>query len=161
VIVDEHFRTTQPNIYAIGDLIKGPKQAHRASLEGVLVAEIIAGKPVSIDYMSIPSVIYTNPELASVGITEEAALERKIPYKKGICTFREAGAFEGMVKVLADAKTDQLIGMHILASQASDLIAIGSLAMAKKATLSELGALPFAHPTYGEAIKEACLKAGS
>ena len=165
IVVDKEFRTTVPSIYAIGDLIDGPMLAHRASYEGVAVSEIIAGKHPSLDYMTIPNVVYTSPELATVGFSEDEAKEVKRPLKIGKCAFRgnprarTADDLDGLVKVVADAKTERLLGMHILASCAAEMIEIGVLGISKRVTLSDIGDLPFAHPTYSEAIKEACLQA--
>ncbi len=166
IIVDSSFRTGQPNIYAIGDLIEGPMLAHRASIEGTTVAEIIAGKnPPPVEYMTIPNVVYTHPEIATVGLSEEEAKAIGRPLKKGIATFRANSRayccdnYDGLVKVIADAQTERLLGLHILADHASEMIAVGALALAKRATLSDVARLAFAHPTYSESIQEACLRA--
>lgn len=165
IVVDKNYRTTVPSIYAIGDLIDGPMLAHRASYEGAAVSEIIAGKQPVLDYMTIPNVVYTSPELATVGLSEEEAKESKRPLKVGKCAFRgnprarTSNELDGLVKVVADSKTERLLGMHILASCASEMIEIGVLGISKRVTLSDVGDLPFAHPTYSEAIKEACLQA--
>lgn len=165
IVVDSHFRTTIPSIYAIGDLIDGPMLAHRASYEGAAVAEIIAGLNPKLDYITIPNVVYTSPELATVGLSEDEASQLKRPLKIGKCAFignpraRTSDDLDGLVKIIADAATDRILGMHILASHASEMIEVGSLALFKRCTLSEIGDLPFAHPTYSEAIKEAALQA--
>lgn len=165
IVVDKEFRTTIPSIYAIGDLIDGPMLAHRASYEGVAVAEIIAGLHPKVEYMHIPNVVYTSPELATVGLTEEEARELKRPILIGKCAFkgnpraRAADDTDGLVKVVADKQTERILGLHILSSYAGEMIEVGVVALYKRMTLSEIGDLPFAHPTYSEAIKEACLQA--
>ncbi|MBS0636503.1 MAG: dihydrolipoyl dehydrogenase [Verrucomicrobia bacterium] len=165
VVVDKNFRTTIPTIYAIGDLINGPMLAHRASYEGAAVAEIIAGKQPKVEYIHIPNVIYTSPELATVGLSEDEARELKRPILIGKCAFRgnprarTAEDTDGLVKVVADKKTERILGLHILSSYASEMIEVGVVALYKRMSLAELGDLPFAHPTYSEAIKEACLHA--
>ncbi len=165
IVVDKNFRTSIPSIYAIGDLIDGPMLAHRASYEGVAVAEIIAGMQPRVEYINIPNVIYTSPELATVGLSEDEARELKRPIVIGKCAFkgnpraRTAEDTDGLVKVVADKETGRLLGLHILSSHASEMIEVGVLALYKRMTLSEIGDLPFAHPTYSEAIKEACLAA--
>ncbi|MBS0655569.1 MAG: dihydrolipoyl dehydrogenase [Verrucomicrobia bacterium] len=165
IMVNSQFRTSHPNIYAIGDLIDGPMLAHRATLEGIAVAEIIAGQKPRLDYTQVPNVIYTNPEAATVGLTEDMAKElgKSVltgEYElKGNPRARCARNLDGFVKVVADAETKRLLGLHILASHASEMISVGAIALAKKMTLEELASLPFPHPTYSEAIKEACLAA--
>ena len=165
IVVDKQFRTTVSSIYAIGDLIDGPMLAHRASYEGVAVAEIIAGLSPKVEYMHIPNVVYTSPELATVGLTEDEARELNRGILVGKCAFkgnpraRAADDMDGLVKVIADKKTERILGLHILSSHASEMIEVGVVALYKRMTLSELGDLPFAHPTYSEAIKEACLQA--
>ncbi len=165
IVVDKNFRTTIPSIYAIGDLIDGPMLAHRASYEGVAVAEIIAGEHPKVEYISIPNVVYTSPELATVGLSEDEARELKRQVVIGKCAFkgnpraRTADDTDGLVKVVGDKETGRILGLHILSSHASEMIGIGVLALSKRMTLQEVGDLPFAHPTYSEAIKEACLQA--
>lgn len=162
--VDSNFRTTVDSIYAIGDLIEGPMLAHRATEEGICVCELIAGRKAHIDYMSLPNVIYTFPECATVGLTEEEAKKTGRPYKaatsylKGNPRAFTSGYDDGFVKVIADSKTDVLLGLHILAPQASEMISLGMVAISKKMTVKELSLLPFPHPTLSEAIKEACLQ---
>jgi dihydrolipoamide dehydrogenase len=161
VNVDQNFRTAIPHIYAIGDLIEGPLLAHRASEEGYAVAEQIAGKRVEINYMSIPQVIYTHPEVASVGLTEAEARALSLPLTVSTAYFqanpraRCTGETGGWVKVIGIGKQKQLIGMHIFGNEASELIHTGVIAMQKHMTLEELARTPFAHPTLSEAIKEA------
>lgn len=165
IITDANFRTSLPNIYAIGDLIEGPRLAHRAFIEAVAVAEIIAGKSPQLDYMTIPTVIYTSPEVATIGFSEEEARDLGRKLLIGHCSFRGnprarySQSLDGLVKVVADAESQRILGIHILANHASEMIAVGALALSKKVTLSELGDLPFPYPTYSEAIKEACLHA--
>ncbi len=167
VSVDGLFRTSVKSIYAIGDLIDGPMLAHKASEEGVAVAEIIAGHSPTVDYMSIPGVVYTHPEAASVGFTEEQAKEAGLTIEKGQFTFkansraRAIGDDTGFVKVIGDKATGRLIGMHILHGSASELIAEGMLAIKTGATLKDLAEAPNAHPTLSESIKEAALAATS
>ncbi len=163
VIVDHSFRTNHSTIYAIGDLIDGPMLAHKASEEGVVVAELIAGHTPKVDYAAIPSVVYTFPEAASVGLTEAEAKNYNLPVRIGVFTFKAnsrakcMGEDEGFVKIIAHAESDRLMGIHILGSHASELIATCALALHKKMTALELANLPFAHPTLSEAIKEAAL----
>lgn len=165
VIVDDHFRTTVSNIYAIGDLIDGPGLAHRASYEGVRVAEIIAGKSAQLDYSIIPNVIYTTPEVATVGLSIQQALALGRAIKVGRAPFSQnaraliAEEAEGFALVVADAQTDRILGVSVLGANASEIIGVAVFALAKRATLKELANLPFAHPTLSEVIKEACLEA--
>ncbi|NDD58027.1 MAG: dihydrolipoyl dehydrogenase [Chlamydiae bacterium] len=161
--VDGLFRTKLPHIYAIGDVIDGPMLAHKASEEGVCVAEIIANAIGHIDYASLPNVVYTHPEVASTGLTEEEAKAQGFNVlsgsysfmnnPRGKCTQEE----EGFVKVLVDAHTDKVLGIHILGAHASEMIATGVMAIEKRLTAKELSSLCFAHPTLSEAIKEATL----
>ncbi len=163
VIIDNQFRTSQPSIYAIGDLVDGPMLAHKASEEGVAVAEIIAGHTPLVDYISIPNVIYTSPEVACVGLTEAEAKGLSQPVRTGIFYFKAnsrakcTGEEEGFVKIVAHEKSGHLLGVHILGPHASELIASCAVAIHKKMTALELASLPFAHPTLSEAIKEAAL----
>lgn len=159
--VDGQFRTTSPNIYAIGDLIDGPMLAHKASEEGVAAVDIIAGKHAHINYMAIPGIVYTSPEAAGVGLTEDEAQQGGLAMLIGQCQFkanpraRAVGEMDGLVKVIGEARTGRLIGMHILGIHASEMIHEGMLAIEKKATLHDLAYSPHGHPTFGEAIKEA------
>ncbi len=165
VIVDEFFRTSVPSIYAIGDIIDGPMLAHKASEEGVVAAEIIAGENSSVDYMTIPSIIYTHPEVATLGFTEPEAKEKGVDTFSGICPLianaraRCMDDNEGMVKVIGDKKSGKLIGLHIVAPHASELIEEGVVAIRKRMTVEELANTCHGHPTLSEAIKEACLVA--
>ncbi len=163
VQIDASFRTSQPHIYAIGDLVPGPMLAHKASEEGIAVAELIAGLRPSVDYFSIPNVAYTYPEVASVGFTEEEAKERGLPYTSASFPFKAnsrarcTGEEEGFVKILADKNTHKLLGVHILGAHASELIGEAVVALAHRLTADELGDTCHAHPTLSEAIKEAAL----
>lgn len=165
VQVDDHFRTNIPNIFAIGDLIEGPMLAHKASEEGIAAVEIIAGQYPHINYMAIPNVIYTHPEVAVVGLTEqearEAGLELKIGsfFFKGNARARCIGEEEGMVKIIGEAKSNRILGVHIIGHNASEIIAEGVVALEKKATLQDIANAPHAHPTLSEALKEAALAA--
>ncbi len=163
ISVDRAFRTPIPHIYAIGDVIEGPMLAHKASEEGVAAAELISGQRPEVDYMLIPNVIYTHPEVAYVGLNEKEALDAGFQIKTGMFPFkinsraRCTNEEEGFVKIIADEKTDRLLGMHIIGAHASELIEEGMVALAGKMTAEELAALPHAHPTLSEAIKEAAL----
>lgn len=165
VPVDGNFRTKQPHIYAIGDLVEGPMLAHRASEEGIAAAEVIAGKKTHIDYIGIPNVIYTHPEVASVGFTEEELKERGIELKVGKCAFkgnpraRCSGDTDGFVKIIGDATSGKVLGLHIVGPHASEMIAEGVIALEKRATLEEIARASHAHPTLSEAIKEAAMNA--
>lgn len=163
--VDGNFRTSQPHIFAIGDAIEGVMLAHRASAEGVAVVEWLKGERPKIDYLTIPNVIYTDPEVASIGLTEQEAQQLKLniligkSYFKGNPRARCSGETEGFVKIIGDKNSGRLLGMHIIGPHASELIAEGMLAMQKKASIKDLADAPNAHPTLSEAIKEAALNA--
>lgn len=163
ISVDGQFRTSIPSIFAIGDLIDGPMLAHKASEEGMAVAEIIAGHSPAIEYMAIPSVVYTYPEVGAVGLTEAEAKALNLSYTSASCAFKVnsrakcSGEEDGFVKVLADKATDKILGIHIIGAHASELIAQGCLAIQKKLTALDLAQTPCAHPTLSEALKEACL----
>ena len=163
VPVDAHFQTSAANVYAIGDVIAGPMLAHKAEEEGVAVAEIMAGKPGHVDYDAIPNVIYTHPEIASVGKTEEQLQKEGIAYNKGSFPFsangraRALGESDGFVKILADKTTDRIIGAHIIGPRAGDLIAELAVAVEFKASAEDIARSVHAHPTLAEAIKEAAL----
>ncbi len=165
VTVDSSFRTNFPHIFAIGDIIEGPMLAHRASTEGIAVAEIIAGKTPRVNYMAIPNVIYTHPEVGAVGLTEKEALDKNLKITIGIAQFKAnprarcMGYSEGMVKVIAETQSRRIIGFHIVGHQASEMIAECSLAIDKKTTLDEFASLCHAHPTLSETIHEAVLNA--
>jgi dihydrolipoamide dehydrogenase len=163
VKVNEHFQTKADNIYAIGDLIPGPMLAHKAEEEGVAVAEIIAGQSGHVNYNTVPSVIYTWPELASVGKTEEQLKEEGVKYKTGTFPFtpngraKAMGMTEGLAKVLADEKTDKILGVHILGPRASDMIAEAVMAMEFGGSAEDLARAFHAHPTLSEVLREAAL----
>lgn len=163
VEVNDHFQTQVPNIYAVGDLIRGPMLAHKAEEEGVAVAELIAGKAGHVNYATVPSVIYTWPELASVGESEEQLKEKGITYNIGTFPFtangraKAMGSTDGLVKVLADAKTDRLLGVHILGPRASDMLAEAVVAMEFGGSAEDLARTFHAHPTLSEVMREAAL----
>ena len=163
VLVDAHFRTNIPTISAIGDLIAGPMLAHKAEDEGMACAEILAGKPGHVNYDTIPSVIYTWPEMASVGITEEQAKQDGLKYHVGKFPFMANGRAkamdetEGVVKVLADATTDRVLGVHILGPRASDMIAEAVTTMEFAGSAEDIARICHAHPTLSEALREAAL----
>jgi dihydrolipoamide dehydrogenase len=163
VPVDGFFRTSQPHIYAIGDLIEGVMLAHKASDEGVAAVEIIAGLKPQINYLAIPNVIYTYPEAAAVGMTENEVKASGLEYLVGTAFFkgnaraRCIDETDGFVKVIGEKKTHRLLGMHILGPHASEMMAEGVVAMEKALTLDELGKYSYAHPTLTESIKEAAL----
>ena len=161
--VNERFATSAPGVYAIGDVIGGPQLAHKAEEEGMACVEGIAGGYVHIDYDEIPGIVYTEPEVASVGKTEEQLQEAGIAYRKGSFPFRAigraraTGSLEGFVKILAGAETDEVLGVHILGSHAGDLIAEAVAAISFGASAEDLFRTSHAHPTLAEAIKEAAL----
>jgi dihydrolipoamide dehydrogenase len=161
--VDNKFQTSVKNIYAIGDVIRGPMLAHKAEEEGIAVAEIIAGQSGHVNYNMIPMVIYTSPEVASVGKTEQQLIEENIKYKIGKFPFmanpraKVINETEGFVKILAEEKTDKVLGVHIIGPHAGDMIAEMVLAMEFGASSEDLARTCHAHPTYSEAIKEAAL----
>ena len=160
---DKNYRTDIDGIWAIGDVIEGPMLAHKAEEEGVAVAELIKGKPGHVNYNIIPSVIYTNPEVASVGLTEEELTQKGTNYKVGKFPFLANGrakvnkATDGFVKILSSEETDQILGVHIIGSQAGTMIAEVAVAMEFEATAEDLAHICHAHPTLSEAIKEAAL----
>jgi len=161
--VDEHFKTAVPNIYAIGDCIDGPMLAHKAEEEGIAAIETIAGFAGHVNYDAIPGVIYTYPEVASVGKTEEELKEAGVSYNAGNFPFsansraRANGSSEGFVKVLADATTDKILGVHIMGPNAGEMIAEGVLGMEYGASSEDIARTCHAHPTLSEAFKEACM----
>lgn len=165
ITVDGHLQTNVPGIYAIGDVVKGAMLAHKAEEEGVCVAETIAGQQPHIDYNLIPGVVYTWPEVASVGQTEEQLKEAGIPYKSGKFPMKALGRSrastdtEGMVKMLAHKDTDEILGIHIVGARAADLIAEGVALMEFRASAEDCARMSHAHPTYAEAMKEAALAA--
>ncbi|MGX6959830.1 MAG: dihydrolipoyl dehydrogenase [Rickettsia endosymbiont of Pentastiridius leporinus] len=161
--INNHFQTSVPNIYAVGDAVKGAMLAHKAEEEAVAAAEIMAGQAGHVNYNLIPSVIYTSPEVASIGETEEQLKERGISYKVGKFPFlansraRAIGSTEGMVKILADSKTDRVLGAHIIGADAGTLIAELTAYMEFGASAEDIARTCHAHPTLSEAIKEAAL----
>lgn len=165
VIVDKQFRTSQKNILAIGDIIDGPMLAHKASEEGLAAADSLAGKAVHINYLAIPNVVYTHPEVATVGFNEEELKEKGRAVFHGISHFkgnpraRCTGDTEGIVKVIGDQETGRLLGLHIVGPHASEMIGEGVVAIEKGMTVEELANCSHAHPTLTEAIKEAAFAA--
>lgn len=163
VLVDSHFQTNIPGIYAIGDLIPGPMLAHKAEDEGVALAEILAGQAGHVNYNTVPSVIYTFPEVASVGLTEEQAKESGKPYNVGTFPFvangraRALGTTDGMVKIIADAESDKIIGGHIVGPRASELLGEIVVAMEFGGSSEDLARTFHAHPTLNEVVREAAL----
>ena len=163
--VDDHLRTKVDNIYAIGDVVRGAMLAHKAEEEGVLVAEQLAGQKPHINYLLIPGVVYTWPEVASVGYTEEQLKSQGRGYKTGSFPYKALGRarasmdIEGLVKVLADKQTDEILGVHIIGARAADMIAAAVTAMEFRASAEDVARMSHAHPTYMEAMKEACLAA--
>src|SRR5476651_2151660 len=165
IAVDRHLETKVKGVYAIGDVISGAMLAHKAEDEGTLVAEIIAGQKPHINYNLIPGVVYTWPEVAAVGQTEEQLKEKGIKYKTGSFPFRASGRavasgdMDGFVKVLADATTDEILGVHMIGPRAADMIAEAVVAMEYRASAEDISRMSHAHPTYTEAMREACLAA--
>lgn len=165
VEVNDHLQTNVPNIYAIGDVVRGAMLAHKAEEEGVMVAEILAGQKPHIDYNLIPGVVYTWPEVAAVGKTEEQLKADGVDYKAGTFPFkalgraRAGGDTDGFVKILADAKTDEVLGVHMIGARCADLIAEAVTAMEFRASAEDISRMSHAHPTFAEAIKEAALAA--
>lgn len=163
--VDDHLRTSLSNIYAIGDVIKGAMLAHKAEEEGVFVAETIAGQKPHINYLLIPGVVYTWPEVASVGYTEEQIKEKGVPYKSGSFPFKASGRArasmdtDGLIKVLAHKETDEILGVHMIGPRAADMIAEAVVAMEYRASAEDIARMSHAHPTFTESFKEACLAA--
>jgi dihydrolipoamide dehydrogenase len=166
VAVDEHtLQTSVPGIYAIGDVVRGAMLAHKAEEEGTFVAEVIAGQKPHINYNLIPGVVYTWPEVAAVGKTEQELKAAGIAYKEGSFPFKAlgrsiaSGDVDGLAKVLADALTDEILGVHIIGARAADIIAEAVVAMEYRASAEDVARMSHAHPTYTEALKEACLAA--
>lgn len=165
IIVDQHLETAEKGIYAIGDVIKGAMLAHKAEEEGIFVAEILAGQLPHVNYNLIPGVVYTWPEAAGVGQTEEQLKEAGVNYKIGKFPFkalgraRASGDLEGMVKILADSETDEILGVHMVGARVADIIAEAVIAMEFRASAEDVARSSHAHPTFTEAVKEAALAA--
>ncbi len=165
IAVNDHLQTNVSNIYAIGDVIKGAMLAHKAEEEGTVVAERLAGQQPHINYNLIPGVVYTWPEVAAVGKTEEELKESGIAYKVGQFPMRALGRsrasmdIDGFVKILADEKTDEVLGVHMIGARCADLISEGVTAMEFRASAEDIARMSHAHPTYSEAVKEAALAA--
>jgi dihydrolipoamide dehydrogenase len=163
--VNEHLETSVKGIYAIGDVIKGAMLAHKAEEEGTLVAEQMAGQKPHINYNLIPGVVYTWPEVAAVGFTEEQLKEQGRAYKTGSFPFKASGRArasmdtDGFVKVLADKNTDEILGVHMIGPRAADMIAEAVVAMEYRASAEDISRMSHAHPTFTESFKEACLAA--
>lgn len=163
--VNEHLQTAVPNIYAIGDVIKGQMLAHKAEEEGVVVAELLAGQKPHIDYNLIPGVVYTWPEVSAVGKTEEELKDAGVPIKVGKFPMRALGRsrasmdIEGMIKVIAHKETDELLGVHMVGARAADLIMEAVALMEFRASAEDMARICHPHPTYSEAVKEAALAA--
>jgi dihydrolipoamide dehydrogenase len=163
ILVDDRMRTRAPNVYAIGDCVPGPMLAHKAEEEGVVAAEFIAGQDVHMHYKSIPNVVYTWPEVAAVGMTERQVKESGLEYRVGRFPFsangraRTMGESNGFVKFIADARTDELLGAHIVGPNASELVAEVVLGFEYRASADDIGVTIHAHPTLSETTKEAAL----
>ncbi|WP_373057528.1 dihydrolipoyl dehydrogenase [Zunongwangia sp. H14] len=165
VKVNDHLQTNVNNIYAIGDVVRGAMLAHKAEEEGTFVAETLAGQKPHIDYNLIPGVVYTWPEVAAVGKTEEQLKEEGIKYKEGkfpmraLGRSRASGDLDGLIKILADEKTDEVLGVHMIGARTADLIAEAVTAMEYRASAEDISRMSHAHPTFAEAVKEAALAA--
>jgi len=163
--VNEHMETTVPGIYAIGDVVGGDMLAHKAEEEGIFVAETIAGQKPHINYKAIPGVLYTWPEAAGVGFTEDELKAENYNYKTGNFPFKSLGRArasmdtDGFAKVLVDKETDEILGIHLVGARAADLIAEAVVALEYRASAEDISRMSHAHPTYAEAIKEAMLDA--
>ena len=161
ILIDENYHTNIPGIYAIGDLVPGPMLAHKATAEGIAAVDAMRGRYGEVNYAALPSVIYTAPEVASVGLTEEQLKERAIPYCIGTALFtgsgraRCLGATEGLVKLIAHARTDRILGVHIIGARAADMIASAVLAMEFGASAEDIARTIHSHPTFAEALQEA------
>lgn len=167
IVVNDHLETNVPGIYALGDVVKGPMLAHKAEEEGVMVAELIAGQKPHINYLLIPGVVYTWPEVASVGYTEEQLKADGKNYKTGSFPFKASGRArasmdtDGFIKVLADKETDEILGVHMIGPRAADMIAEAVVAMEYRASAEDIGRFCHAHPTFTESFKEAALDASA
>lgn len=165
VIVDHHLQTTHPDIYAIGDVIRGAMLAHKAEEEGIFVVEQLAGQKPHINYNLIPGVVYTWPEVASVGKTEEELKDENVAFKVGKFPYKALGRarasmdVDGMVKIIADKDTDEILGVHMVGARAADMISEAVVAMEFRASAEDIARMSHAHPTYTEAVREAALMA--
>jgi dihydrolipoamide dehydrogenase len=165
ISVNDHLETSTKNIFAIGDVVRGAMLAHKAEEEGVLVAEQIAGQKPHINYLLIPGVVYTWPEVAAVGYTEEQLKADNRKYKSGMFPFKASGRarasmdLDGFIKVLADADTDEILGVHMIGPRVADMIAEAVVAMEYRASAEDISRMSHAHPTFTESFKEACLAA--
>jgi dihydrolipoamide dehydrogenase len=163
VKVDDHCQTSIPNIFAVGDVVRGPMLAHKGSEEGIMVAERLAEQKTQVNYDLIPSVIYTHPEIAWVGKNEEELKEEGVGFKTGSFPFAASGRAlaandsEGLVKIIADAETDRILGCHIIGSSAADLLQQIVIAMEFSASAEDVGLTMFSHPALSEAVHEAAL----
>lgn len=163
--VNDHLQTAVPTIYAVGDVVRGAMLAHKAEEEGVYVAELIAGQKPHINYNLIPGVVYTWPEVAAVGKTEEELKAAGVNYKSGSFPIKALGRARasmdttGLVKILSDAETDEILGVHMVAPRAADLIMEAVVAMEYRASAEDIARICHPHPTYSEAVKEAALDA--
>jgi len=163
IFVNDFCATEAPHVFAVGDVVRGPMLAHKGSEEGVMVAERIAGKPVQLNYECIPSIIYTHPEVAAVGKTEQELKADGIEYKAGTFPFAASGRAlaandsDGLVKIIADAKTDRILGCHIVGPSAADLVQQVAIAMEFGSSAEDLALMVFGHPTLSEAVHEAAL----
>ncbi|MEY4866220.1 MAG: dihydrolipoyl dehydrogenase, partial [Bacteroidota bacterium] len=165
VLVDDHLQTSVPGVYAVGDVVRGAMLAHKAEEEGTFVAETIAGQKPHINYLLIPGVVYTWPEVAAVGHTEEELKKQGRAYKVGSFPFKASGRArasmdtDGVVKVLADKTTDEILGVHMIGPRVADMIAEAVVAMEFRASAEDITRMSHAHPTFTESFKEACLAA--
>jgi dihydrolipoamide dehydrogenase len=163
ITVDDACRTNLPGVWAVGDVVRGPMLAHKADEEGVAVAERMAGQHGHVDFNLVPAVIYTSPEIAWVGKSEQQLKKEGVAYRAGTFPFmangraRALGDTTGMVKILADASTDEVLGVHVIGPLASELIAEACVAMAFRASSEDIARVCHAHPTLAEATKEAAL----
>jgi dihydrolipoamide dehydrogenase len=163
IIIDDHFATNIEGIYAIGDVVRGPMLAHKAEDEGIALAEILSGEAGHVNYHVIPSVVYTTPEVAAIGLTEEEAKSREIPIAIGKFPFSANGRAramretDGLVKIIAHAETDRVLGMHIIGASAGELIAEAAVLMEFSGSSEDLARTCHAHPTLSEAVREAAL----
>ena len=163
IYVDDHCATSVPGVYAIGDVVRGPMLAHKASEEGIMVAERIAGQLPQVNYDLIPGVIYTHPEIAGVGKTEQQLKAEGVTVNVGVFPFAASGRAmaandtTGFVKIIADAETDRVLGVHAIGPSAAELVQQGAIAMEFGSSAEDIGMMVFSHPTLSETVKEAAL----